>query len=101
MVEHVRGHDAPRRSTSENDTTMSTKINYTFARNYAANTPSGMTVTVPDQVAAEQREFDGKSFPVLVRRPGNSPRKARATLRGDLYGLRTTGTGDMVVALRS
>ena len=78
---------------------MTTKTKYTFARNYAANTPSGMTVTVPDQVAAEQREFDGKTFPVLVLRPGSSPRKARATLRGDLYGLRTTGTGDMIVAI--
>ena len=78
---------------------MTTKTKYTFARNYAARTPSGMTVTVPDQVAAEQREYDGKSFPVIVRRPGSSPRKARATLRGDLYGLHTAGTGDMVVAL--
>ena len=68
---------------------------YTFDLKYAAHTVKGPSVTIPDQVARDQREFDGKSFPVL-RRDGS---KARATLRGELYGLWTSGTGDPVVAL--
>lgn len=69
---------------------------YTFTRQVAAHTATGNTyVFIPDQVAENQRGFDGKSFPVL-RRDGS---KARATLRGDLYGLGTSGTGDPVVAI--
>jgi len=68
---------------------------YTFDLKYAAHTVKGGIVTIPDQVARAQRDYDGESFPVL-RRDGS---KARATLRGDLYGLGTSGTGDPVVAL--
>lgn len=68
---------------------------YTFTRQVAAHTASGGIVTIPDQVAEAQREYDGKTFPV-IRRDGS---KARATLRGDLYGLHTSGTGDPTVAL--
>lgn len=61
-------------------------------------------VAVPDEVAADQKAFDGRTFPALATpRFGNyghgAWRKVRATLRGDLYGLNTSGTGDMVVSL--
>ena len=71
---------------------------YTYTSKFSAWTMSRReTVTIPDQVAAAQRDYDDseKSFPVL-RRDGT---KARATLRGDEYGLHTEGTGDAVVAL--
>ncbi|MEY4427215.1 MAG: hypothetical protein RL535_1513 [Pseudomonadota bacterium] len=69
---------------------------YTFTRKYAARTVGGMEyVYIPDQIVDSQRDFDGCSFTVL-RRDGT---KARATLRGDLYGLWTTGTGDPVVSI--
>ena len=69
---------------------------YTFSQRIQAHTVRRDSfVVIPDQVAAAQKEYDGKSFPVL-RRDGS---KARATLRGDEYGLWTPGTGDPVVAL--
>ena len=71
------------------------KAGYTFVRRSLARTVSGDFVTVPDQVEEDQREFDGRTFPV-ERSDG---RMARATLRGDLYGLDTPGTGDMVVSM--
>ena len=73
-----------------------------------ANTPSEQWIAiVPREVADDQVGHDGATFPILLIRPygkwsfGDSklPRKARGKLRGDLYGLHTPGTGDMVVAI--
>ena len=69
---------------------------YTFKTRYQAHTMSRNDfVTIPDQVADEQKEYDGKTFPVL-RRDGTM---ARAMLMGDEYGLWTAGTGDPVVKM--
>ena len=69
---------------------------YTFDKRAHAHTfGRNAFVIVPDQVAADQKHFDGRSFPVL-RMDGT---RTRATLRGDEYGLHTSGTGDMVVSL--
>lgn len=55
---------------------------------------------VPDEVAENQKAFDGKSFPVLLfGKRGLGLHRARATLRGELYGLHTPGVGDMIVAI--
>lgn len=69
---------------------------YTFTRRFAARTVSGVTVYLPDQVAAEQRKYDQRSFPALTP----AGKRIRVILRGDLYGLWTAGTGDAVVAVR-
>lgn len=69
-------------------------MRHTYAAAFSARTVTGITVIIPDQVADNQREYDGKTFPVL-----RSGKKVRATLRGDLYGLWTPGTGDCVVSL--
>lgn len=70
--------------------------------------PQAHTVTgrqraiVPREVAENQKDWDGKTFPIyLVPTYGRHgmPRKGRARLRGDLYGLHTSGTGDMVVSV--
>ena len=69
---------------------------YTFNSQSAAHTMSGVTiVTIPDQVANNQQEYDGKTFPVI--RPDGT--RARAMLMGDEYGLWTPGTGDPVVKM--
>lgn len=79
---------------------MSTR--YTFAYGYQAHTVTGQcvpgaeAVIIPDQVADDQCRYDGETFPVIYAR---SRRRARATLRGDLYGLHTPGTGNPVVAI--
>ena len=71
-------------------------MRYTFSRRFTAHTVGHTeTVTTPDEIAEDQKHYDGKSFPVL-RRDGS---KARATLRGDEYGLWTPGTGDPIVAI--
>lgn len=72
-----------------------------------AHTVTGRQIAiVPVEVAADQKAYDGRTFPVLLipsygHRLGwnGKPRKARARLRGDLYGLHTPGTGDMVVSI--
>lgn len=69
---------------------------YTFNSRARAHTISrAHTVTIPDQVYADQKGYDGKSFPVL-RADGS---RARAQLAGDEYGLWTPGTGDPVVRM--
>lgn len=69
---------------------------YTFSNRYAAHNMSRTAiVTVPDQVAKDQRAFDGKSFPI-IKADGT---KGRAKLMGEEYGLNTAGTGDMVVRI--
>jgi hypothetical protein len=69
---------------------------YTFVGMAAAHTKRRDDyVYVPDQVADNQKDYDGKTFPILRR----DKSKARAKLLGDEYGLWTGGTGDMVVAI--
>ena len=70
---------------------------YTYNRGFAARTEAGEIVTIPDQVASSQREYDGMTFP--VRRDDGST--APAVLCGDAYGLHTGGTGDPVVSLEA
>lgn len=69
--------------------------NYTYKAQFLARTMRDGVVVIPDQVADDQKGYDGKTFPVL-RRDG---RKARAMLMGDEYGLRTPGVGDPVVKI--
>lgn len=65
-----------------------------------AHTMSGGRVIVPDEVAASQKEYDGKTFPALrVDQFGRVGKKCRVRLMGDAYGLHTAGTGDMVVSI--
>lgn len=65
-----------------------------------AHTMSGGRVIVPDEVAADQNEYNGKTFPVLrVDQFGRVGGKCRARLMGDAYGLHTSGTGDMIVKI--
>ena len=57
---------------------------------------------VPDKVADNQRDYDGKSFIVIVpagfRGTGTTvSRKMRVRLVGDDYDLNGPATGDMVV----
>lgn len=70
-------------------------MKYTYNAKYTAHTMSGGQVTIPDQVADDQKQFDGETFPVL-RRDGS---KGRAMLIGDEYGLHTSGTGEPVVKM--
>lgn len=86
----ISNNNPPRKRGADEDMSM-----YTYDRDYAAHTMSGQIVTIPDQVAADQHEYDGKTFPV-IRDDG---RKARAMLMGDEYGLHTTGTGEPVVRM--
>ena len=67
-------------------------MRYTYIRQYAARY-SEQIVTIPDQVADNQLYYDGKTFPAL-RRDGS---KVRVRLRGELYALGKSGTGDPVV----
>lgn len=68
---------------------------YTFERGHAAHY-AGRIITVPDQVAQNQKAFDGKSFPAIDA-PGYpwNGRAIRVRLDGEAYGLHTPGTGDM------
>ena len=81
---------------------MQTKTRYTYKQHAMAHYGNG-TVVVPDQVADDQRAYDGIAFPAVrhtALRGVRDPRagtKVRVRLRGDLYGLHTTGTGDMRV----
>lgn len=73
-----------------------TRERYTLtAKGCHARTPAGLEVIVPDEVAEDQQQFDGRVFPVL----GLDGKRRQAQLRGDLYGLHTPGTGDMVVSI--
>ena len=67
---------------------------YTYTRQYEAHMgadKSGRAI-IPDQVADNQKAYDGKTFPALINGV-----KVRVMLRGDLYGLHTAGTGDATV----
>ncbi len=79
---------------------------YTFNRGYQGFTVKGLRVILPDQVYDNQKDYDGKTFPVAVFPvnwrwlvPRLRTRPARARLMGDLYGLHTTGTGVPVVKI--
>lgn len=71
---------------------MSTK--YTYNHNFQAHYGEQI-VTVPDQVADDQRGFASRdqSFPAL-RRDGS---KVRVKVDAEATGLYTTGTGDLRV----
>lgn len=81
---------------------MKTRTRYN--RGYTAHLGlSGDRVcVVPDAVAADQKAWDGRTFPAIVpagwRGTGtDKSRKMRVKLVGDDYGLHTTGTGDIIV----
>ena len=67
---------------------------YTYNRRYAAWLGDEI-VTVPDQIAADQRAHDvaGTVFPARLRH-GN---EVMVRLDGEAYGLHTWGAGDMRV----
>ena len=68
---------------------------YTFTSKFLAHTLSGSEVTIPDQVADDQKGYDGETF-IVIRENGS---RARARLMGAEYGLHTSGTGDVVVKM--
>ena len=67
---------------------------YTWERKYAA-WYRDFTVTVPDQVAEDQKGYArrNQTFPVI----GVGGAKARARIDAEATGLFTGGTGDLVV----
>jgi len=71
-------------------------MRYTFNDCYEAHlgvTGDGrQTCIVPDQVADDQKSYDGQTFPAIFQ-----GKKIRVKLIGDDYGLHTSGTGDMIV----
>jgi hypothetical protein len=70
-----------------------------YKLNYEARTKTDQRVYIPEEVANNQLYYDNndKTFPIeYVDRPGM---KARARLDGDAYGLRTSGTGDIIVRI--
>ena len=69
---------------------------WAYSRNFAAHLgETGGIVTIPDQIADDQRRHDeaGTAFPARDDR-GN---QIMVRLDGDAYGLHTPGTGDTVV----
>lgn len=69
---------------------------FTFVHKYAASDMfEGPYVFVPDQVFEDQHAYDNLDFPIMYQ----DGTMGRAILRGELYGLNTTGTGDMIVEL--
>jgi len=77
---------------------------HTYDKGYQARlgTTGDRVCVIPDQVADNQEEYDGKTFVALLpagyRGTGAATaRKMRVRLVGDDYGLHTTGTGDVVV----
>ena len=70
-----------------------------------AHRAGGGFALVPERVANNQEEFSksGKSFlavPCYITGRRDGRKAFRAVLRGDLYGLGTTGVGDMVISNR-
>ena len=70
---------------------------------HVAHRKNGGYVLVPDHVAENQKHWD-ETRKRFTGRPCDSAgvlipgaRAVACVLRGDLYGLHTTGTGDMVV----
>ena len=78
-------------------------MKYTFT-NYEAHLGlrGRRTCVIPDEVAADQDAFDGKTFPAVLLPDGidviRIPRdRIRVKLVGTDYGLHTSGTGDVIV----
>ena len=65
-------------------------MTYTYLDGYLAHY-AGRHILVPDQVAASQRAYVGRTFPAF-----DAGKKIRVRLDGDAYGLHTAGTGDMI-----
>jgi len=79
-------------------------MKHTYDTGYQARlgTTGDRVCVIPDQVASNQEEYDGKTFVAIVpsRYLGTgsaTARKMRVRLVGDDYGLHTSGTGDVVV----
>lgn len=68
-------------------------MRHTYAMRHPAYFAGGI-ITVPDQVAAEQREYaDANRSFWAIRANGN---RVRVRLNGSAYGLYTSGTGDII-----
>lgn len=67
-------------------------MKHTYDLHYQAH-QGNRRVILPDAVATNQRAWDGRTF----RAHCLDGRVVRVRLRGDLYGLGTSGTGDPVV----
>ncbi len=69
-----------------------------------ARRKNGGFALVPERVSADQKHWDTcrKPFSAVpcdaLGKPIPGAKAVMMVLRGDLYGLHTTGTGDMVVA---
>jgi hypothetical protein len=74
--------------------TMRYTYNYQYEAMLGLSGDNNRTAIVPDQVADNQRDYDGKTFPAINKQTG---RKIRVRLIGDYYGLYSPGTGDMIV----
>ncbi len=76
---------------------------YTYNRHFLANY-AGRTITIPDQVAEDQRAWGQteKSFPAINpdRHPWHGS-KVRVRLNAWPYGLFTTGTSDCACRAKS
>lgn len=62
---------------------------------WATEEGEDFTVTIPDQIYADQRHHDaeGTEFPIMAA-IGGGWGEFKARLDGDAYGLNTPGTGD-------
>lgn len=87
------------RAPTSNEDNMS---KYQYTHGFVSHRTKGGFALIPDVVVNDQRGWDAsrRSFPAIPcdacgRVIGAS---FRAVLRGDLYGLHTTGTGDCVVS---
>jgi len=71
-------------------------MNATFTRGFQAHVLGDThTVAIPDEVADNQAEFNGQT--ITVR--DHMGDQVQAILRGDLYELGASGTGDSIVEL--
>ena len=72
---------------------------YTFDDGYQAHlgVTGQRTCIIPDQVADDQKAYDGKTFPAIISRGYDRGKKIRVRLNGDDYDLHGSGTGDTVV----
>jgi hypothetical protein len=89
-------------STTTKETAKMTKHTYDTSYQARMGTTGDRVCTIPDHVASNQEEYDGKTFVAIIpagyRGTGTATaRKMRVRLVGDDYGLHTSGTGDVVV----
>ena len=72
---------------------------YTFNKRCEARSVNGFALLIPDQVFQNQHHYweCQRTFPVIGKYSGS---KMRGKLRGDLYGLDSPGTGDVIVAIQ-